>query len=132
MSPLAVTLCVNLRPQAHISGSLALALSPTVRLLLPQVSVGELPLYLLGLKEAGYRVVGVEQTGSSQMLQDFRFTRRTALVLGAEKEGLPASLLALMDDCVEIPQLGLVRSLNVHVTGAMVVWEYTKQQALAG
>ncbi|PHJ25471.1 rna family protein [Cystoisospora suis] len=96
------------------------------------VSVGALASYLLDLKEAGYRVVGVEQTGSSQMLQDFRFTRRTALVLGAEKEGLPASLLALMDDCVEIPQLGLIRSLNVHVTGAMVVWEYTKQQALAG
>ncbi len=37
-------------------------------------------------------------------------------------------LLQLLDVCVEIPQLGMVRSLNVHVSGAMLVWEYTKQR----
>ena len=28
---------------------------------------------------------------------------------------------------VEIPQRGLIRSFNVHVTGALVLWEYVKQ-----
>ena len=32
-----------------------------------------------------------------------------------------------VDDCVEIPQSGLVRSFNVHVTGAVVLWEAVKQ-----
>jgi hypothetical protein len=32
-----------------------------------------------------------------------------------------------LDDCVEIPQSGVVRSLNVHVSGALVVWEYVRQ-----
>ncbi|KFH05215.1 RNA methyltransferase, TrmH family protein [Toxoplasma gondii VAND] len=95
-----------------------------------QVSADDVARYLLDLKTQGYTVVGVEQTGSSQMLENARFDRKTALVLGAEKEGLPAALLALMDACIEIPQLGLIRSLNVHVTAAMVVWEYTKQHSL--
>lgn len=44
-----------------------------------------------------------------------------------EKEGVPVNLLPLLDVCVEVPQLGVVRSLNVHVTGAIFIWEYTKQ-----
>nr|CEL70488.1 TPA: RNA methyltransferase, TrmH family domain-containing protein, putative [Neospora caninum Liverpool] len=95
-----------------------------------QVAADNVGTYLLDLKSKGYTVVGVEQTGSSEMLENATFERKTALVLGAEKEGLPAALLALMDACIEIPQLGLIRSLNVHVTAAMVVWEYTKQHAL--
>jgi tRNA G18 (ribose-2'-O)-methylase SpoU len=50
------------------------------------------------------------------------------LVLGAEREGIPAELLVLLDGCVEIPQLGLIRSLNVHVSGAIALYEYTRQQ----
>ena len=30
---------------------------------------------------------------------------------------------------VEVPQHGIVRSLNVHVTGALVVWEYVRQHS---
>jgi len=36
-----------------------------------------------------------------------------------------------VDVCVEIPQLGLIRSLNVHVTGALMIWAYTQQKLLA-
>ena len=31
---------------------------------------------------------------------------------------------------MEIPQLGVVRSLNVHVSGAIAIWEFTRQQHL--
>ena len=44
-----------------------------------------------------------------------------------EREGIPVELIHHVDDCVEIPQLGVVRSLNVHVSGAIVIWEYMKQ-----
>lgn len=44
-----------------------------------------------------------------------------------EKEGLPSHLIHEMDHCVEIPQQGVVRSLNVHVSAALLVWEYRKQ-----
>jgi tRNA G18 (ribose-2'-O)-methylase SpoU len=51
------------------------------------------------------------------------------LLLGAEKEGIPVDLLQDVDLCVEIPQLGITRSLNVHVSGALLLWEYTRQHA---
>jgi tRNA G18 (ribose-2'-O)-methylase SpoU len=50
------------------------------------------------------------------------------LVLGREKEGIPVNLIQVLDACMEIPQLGVIRSLNVHVSGAIAVWEYTRQQ----
>ena len=47
-----------------------------------------------------------------------------------EKEGIPCDLLPLMDSCVEIPQHGVIRSLNVHVTAAIFIWEYVRQNML--
>ena len=51
-------------------------------------------------------------------------------MLGAEGEGVPNALFDLVDCCVEIPQLGVVRSLNVHVSGAIAVWMFARQVLL--
>lgn len=50
------------------------------------------------------------------------------LVLGREKEGIPVDIIHILDACIEIPQFGIIRSLNVHVSGAIALWEYTRQQ----
>ena len=52
------------------------------------------------------------------------------MIFRNEKEGLPVELIQFLDVCVEIPQQGFVRSLNVHVSGALLIWEYTRQQLL--
>jgi len=83
--------------------------------------------HLLQLRRQGYALVGVEQTHNSVLLQEWKFAPRTVLVLGAEKEGIDAELLPLLDGCVEIPQTGQIRSLNVHVSGSLAIWEYTRQ-----
>ena len=83
--------------------------------------------WLLEKRAEGFRIVAVEQTANSVSLNSFTFPVKCVLLLGKEKEGVPVELLDLVDDCVEIPQHGLIRSLNVHVTGALVVWEYVKQ-----
>lgn len=44
-----------------------------------------------------------------------------------EREGIPPELLQQLDVCVEIPQQGIIRSLNVHVSGALLIWEYARQ-----
>jgi tRNA G18 (ribose-2'-O)-methylase SpoU len=36
------------------------------------------------------------------------------LVLGCEKEGILVNLIQVLDACMEIPQLGVIRPLNVH------------------
>lgn len=83
--------------------------------------------YLMEKKENGWSLIGAEQTANSVNLQDIVFPKKTILLLGNEKNGIPANLIPLMDMCVEIPQAGIVRSLNVHVTGAICLWDYAKQ-----
>jgi len=78
-------------------------------------------------KNDGYSIVGVEQTSSSKCLSKLTFPEQTVLLLGKEKEGIPVEFLQMVDTCVEIPQLGIIRSLNVHVSGAISIWEYSKQ-----
>ena len=60
---------------------------------------------------------------------DPRCTKRNekvALVLGSEKEGIPAWILKECDACIEIPQIGVTRSLNVQTAAATVLYEYTR------
>ncbi|CAM4725661.1 unnamed protein product [Leuciscus chuanchicus] len=113
----------------HINDKQFQALSVSSELWLPMLEVkpAELSDYLQLKKREGYWVIGVEQTSNSQSLQDYTFPERSLLLLGNEREGIPANLLQLVDVCVEIPQNGVTRSLNVHVSAALLVWEYTRQ-----
>jgi hypothetical protein len=52
---------------------------------------------LLRLKEEGYEVVGLEQTAASTSLYDFRFARKTVIVVGSENKGIPPNILSLCD-----------------------------------
>jgi tRNA G18 (ribose-2'-O)-methylase SpoU len=88
--------------------------------------------YLSRMKRDGYTVVGLEQTSTSRCLTRMALPRKMLLLLGREKEGVPVELLAEVDMLVEIPQLGLVRSLNVHVSASLILWEYTRQHRFAG
>ncbi|KAL5259975.1 hypothetical protein ACHWQZ_G010182 [Mnemiopsis leidyi] len=83
--------------------------------------------YFKKMKQLGYTIVGVEQASDSVSLDKFQFPRKSVLVLGREKDGIPVELLSQLDVCVEIPQLGLIRSLNVHVSASIMIWEYSKQ-----
>lgn len=47
-----------------------------------------------------------------------------------EKDGIPANILNLLDMAIEIPQFGVVRSLNVHVSASLFMWEYCKQHII--
>ncbi|XP_076022350.1 tRNA (guanosine(18)-2'-O)-methyltransferase TARBP1 [Genypterus blacodes] len=120
----------NLR---HVNDKLFQSLSVSSELWLPllEVKPAELTAFLQVKKSEGYCIVGVEQTANSQSLQDYQFPEKTLLLLGNEREGIPANLLQLLDVCVEIPQQGVIRSLNVHVSAALLIWEYTRQHLTA-
>ncbi|XP_058910588.1 probable methyltransferase TARBP1 isoform X1 [Kogia breviceps] len=97
---------------------------------LVEVKPSQLIDYLQQKKAEGYTIVGVEQTVKSLDLTCYRFPEKSVLLLGNEREGIPANLIQQLDVCVEIPQQGVIRSLNVHVSGALLIWEYTRQQLL--
>ena len=71
----------------------------------------------------------------SEQAVDFRridFTRPTAVVVGAELEGVGEQAAALADGHVIIPMLGMVESLNVSVATAILLYEAQRQREAAG
>ena len=86
-----------------------------------------LPPVIQKLKTEGYRLVGLEQTTNSHNLFEYRFDRRTALVIGNERQGLTDDVLELLDDVVEIPVYGVPYSHNVATATAMALYEYCRQ-----
>ncbi|XP_072436500.1 probable methyltransferase TARBP1 isoform X1 [Chiloscyllium punctatum] len=108
----------------------ALSVSAEQWLSVIEVKPAQLVEYLQQKKTEGHTIIGVEQTANSHNLAQYSFPEKTLLLLGNEREGIPANLIQHLDVCVEIPQRGIIRSLNVHVSGALLMWEYTRQQML--
>ncbi len=86
-----------------------------------------LPPVLRTLRQEGYALVGLEQTTHSTPLSHHVFSAQTALVVGAEREGLSDECLALLDAVVEIPVWGMPFSHNVATATAMAMYEYCRQ-----
>jgi len=86
-----------------------------------------LPPVLRTLRQEGYTLVGLEQTTNSTRLSEYGFNAKTALVVGAEREGLSSDCLALLDAVVEIPVWGKPFSYNVATATAMATYEYCRQ-----
>lgn len=86
-----------------------------------------LPPVLVELKREGYRLVGLEQTSGSRSLHEYRFQRRTVLIVGNERAGLTDDILKLVDDVVEIPVYGLPYSYNVATAASMALYEFCRQ-----
>ncbi|XP_013402839.1 probable methyltransferase TARBP1 [Lingula anatina] len=95
-----------------------------------EVPPHKLQTYLTEMQSEGYTLVGVEQTANSVSLTEYEFPTKTLLLLGNERRGIPVDLIQMLDVCVEIPQQGVIRSLNVHVSGALLIWEYRRQQLM--
>ncbi|KAI8359079.1 hypothetical protein EDC96DRAFT_545587 [Choanephora cucurbitarum] len=92
-----------------------------------EVTEADLPAFLQQKKDEGYTLCGLEQTTTSATLGTYQFPEKCVLLLGKERQGVPAALLQMLDVTIEIPQYGITRSLNVHVSGAICIYEYTKQ-----
>ncbi len=90
-------------------------------------SRGALPPVLKKLRDEGFHLTGLEQSTGSVSLYDFAFPVRTALLLGHERNGIPADELALLDSVVEIPVFGQPLSYNVASAATMAIYEYCRQ-----
>lgn len=81
------------------------------------------------LRDAGYTLIGVEQTENSTSLEDLKVEdgKRYALVFGNEVKGVSQQVIDMCDECLEIPQWGTKHSLNVSVSAGVVLWEFCKK-----
>jgi 23S rRNA (guanosine2251-2'-O)-methyltransferase len=79
-------------------------------------------------QEDGWTLVAVEIAEGAETYFEFNYPPKTCLVLGAEGAGVFPSVLRRCEGSVYIPMQGKGRSLNVHVSGAVVAF-HAKAQA---
>ena len=65
-------------------------------------------------------------------LYEVNFTEPIALVFGNEHAGVSEEVLALADGNFIIPQVGIIRSLNISVACAVTVYEAYRQKSAVG
>ena len=86
---------------------------------------------LTALQEEGYRIVCVERTSAALPLDlsmEGLLDGPTAFVFGHEVWGVSEEALGLADACVEIPQYGHKKSMNVSTCVAIVAWEWRRRR----
>jgi tRNA G18 (ribose-2'-O)-methylase SpoU len=83
---------------------------------------------VLALKERGYKVLAIEQTEGSIMLDQYVDKQLpTAFVFGNEVDGVTDEVIQVCDGVIEIPQWGMKHSLNISVAAAVVMWEFVRK-----
>jgi tRNA G18 (ribose-2'-O)-methylase SpoU len=83
---------------------------------------------VLDLKAKGYKVLAIEQTEGSMMLDAYAHKDvPTAFVFGNEVDGVADEVLQVCDGVIEIPQWGMKHSLNISVAAAVVLWEFVRK-----
>lgn len=93
-----------------------------------EVKMENIKNYLLDKKREGYTLIGLEQTDKSiELNNDLKFPKKSLILIGKEREGIPGDLLAELDFCVEIKQVGIVRSMNIQTATAIIVHAYSSQ-----
>jgi len=83
---------------------------------------------VIDLKAQGYTVFAIEQAVGSTLLPDLQLdkSKKYAVILGNEVKGVQQTVVDVCDGCIEIPQFGTKHSLNVSVTGGIIIWEFQK------
>ncbi len=92
----------------------------------PMVHVVNLARALDELREAGYWCIGLAEEGEKN-LGDLDLSGRTAMVLGAEGEGLRHLTRQKCDELAKLPTQGPIGSLNVSNAAAVALYEARRQ-----
>lgn len=78
------------------------------------------------LRADGYTICCLEQVKGSVALQEYPVdpSRRYAIVIGHEVNGVDQAVVDLCDTAIEIPQQGTKHSLNVAVSAGIALWHF--------
>jgi tRNA (guanosine-2'-O-)-methyltransferase len=78
------------------------------------------------------RIFTTHLADSSMDLYGIDFTKKIALVFGNEHDGVSEEIRNLADGNFIIPQVGIIKSLNISVACAISLYEVFRQKKLAG
>ncbi|MFT4734740.1 MAG: 23S rRNA (guanosine2251-2'-O)-methyltransferase [Arcticibacterium sp.] len=84
------------------------------------------------LKSGNWKIIAIEQTTNSISLENFKVeqSEKYAFVLGNEVFGVQEAIIAMSDAVIEIPQFGTKHSLNVSISGSIVIWDFYSKSNL--
>jgi len=96
-------------------------------------AIFNLPIYKLDhvkdamflLKEKEIEIIGADEKSNSSIF-DFKFSKKTAIVMGSEGKGISKSILNLCDKTLKIPMKGKIGSLNVSVACGIILAELSR------
>ncbi len=84
------------------------------------------------LRGSGWYLVAAHPAESARDFREIDYTRKTAIVLGSELEGLEQDAIDAADETINVPMAGMVESLNVSVAAALILYEAQRQRSNAG
>lgn len=84
------------------------------------------------LRKKYSKILTTHLSGDAVNLYNIDFTGSLALVFGNEHSGVSEEIRRLADGNFIIPQLGIIRSLNISVACAITLYEAYRQKSLAG
>jgi tRNA (guanosine-2'-O-)-methyltransferase len=94
-----------------------------------EIAVHATPADCLGpLKKAGFEIVATHLQRDAMPYTDIDLAKPVALVFGSEADGISDGCLAFADKVVRIPMLGMVQSLNLSVSVAVMLYEALRQR----
>jgi len=90
------------------------------------VHYDETVMAIKALREEGYIIIAIEQAKNSTMLNTFKpdANHKYALVFGNEVDGVSEEVMAMIDECIEIPQFGTKHSFNIVISAGIVLWDF--------
>jgi 23S rRNA (guanosine2251-2'-O)-methyltransferase len=92
------------------------------------VSVTNLARAMRTLKDSGVWLVGLAGEMDESTIYDIALSEPTAIVMGAEGDGLRRNTKNTCDYLVKLPMLGSVSSLNVSVATGIALYEAVRQR----
>ena len=84
------------------------------------------------LRSRADRIFTTHLSGDAVSLYQMDLTSRIALVFGNEHSGVSDEIRALADGNFIIPQVGIIKSLNISVACAVSLYEAFRQKSVAG
>lgn len=78
-------------------------------------------------KKAGFKFIGAD-IQKSKNLTKFKFPEKCIIILGNENQGISEELKKVIDEFIFIPMVGFVRSFNISVSAAVVLYELFRQK----
>jgi tRNA (guanosine-2'-O-)-methyltransferase len=84
------------------------------------------------LRDRGFSIYATAVNDASSIMYDVDFTSPVGVVFGNEMRGLSEEAIAQADATIEIPMVGMVRSLNISVACAVTLYEALRQRMAAG